>query len=135
MKPQDTADDIASKILLQGIHVELTPALQNVLRDKLSVLLRRNPYILRINLRLHLNQTLGQKPLYRASARIEISGPDLNASAEGPECYDVVDELVAKLTQLLERRHGLRKDKRNHPHEIELAAGIPKASPPAGDEA
>ena len=134
MKPSSDSDNIASKILLQGIHMELTPALQDVLRDKLSGLLRRNPFILRINLRLQLNQTLGQKPIYRASARIEISGPDLNASAEGPECYDVIDELVAKLTQLLERRHGLRKDRRNHPHEIELGAGIPKAAPPVDDE-
>lgn len=136
MKPDHSArsDDPAAKILLQGIQLDLTPALQNAIREKFAVLLRHNPYILRINVRLHSNQTLGQNHLYRASAQIEISGPDLNASAEGPEAYDVLDECVAKLSKLLERRHGLRKDKRNHPHDVELEAAIPKAEAPAGNE-
>ncbi len=129
MKPKDTdlSDDLGAKILMQGIQVELTASLQNAIRDKFAVLLRHNPYIIRINVRLHSNQTRGQSHLYRASGQIEIGGPDLNASAESPEAYDALDLLVAKFTKLLERRHGLRKDRRNHPHEIELAAAIPKA--------
>ena len=134
MKPSNLSDDIGSKIVLQGIHVDLTPALQEAMREKLIVLLRHNPYILRIDVRLRLNQTVGQNHRYRASAQIEIGGPDLNASAEGAAAYDAIDELVAKLGQLLERRHGLRKDRRNHPAEIELEAAIPKANPPAGAE-
>jgi putative sigma-54 modulation protein len=132
MKPNKNtpsfSDDIGSKILMQGIHLDLTEALQNAIRDKFSVLLRHNPYIIRINVRLDLNQTRGQTHLYRASAQVEIGGPDLNASADAPDAYDVLDLLVAKLSKLIERRHGLRKDRRNHPHEIELAAAIPKAS-------
>lgn len=132
MKPKasDLSDDLGSKIILQGIHLDLSPSLQETIRDKLSVLLRHNPYILRIHVRLHANQALGQNHRYRASAQVEIGGPDFNASAEGAEAYDVIDELVAKLTKLLERRHGLHKDRRNHPHEIELqTGGIPKAGP------
>jgi putative sigma-54 modulation protein len=134
MKPSATSDDIGSKIILQGIHVELTPTMQTVIRDKLGVVLRHNPYIIRLNVRIQRTQTLGQNRLYRAAAQVEIGGPDLNASADGPEAYDAIDELVAKLTQLLERRHGLRKDRRNHPQEIELAGEIPKVAPPLGDE-
>lgn len=127
MKPADTSDDIGSKIILQGIHVELTPALQNAIREKFSALLSHNPYIIRIDVRLHSNQTVGQNHLYRASAQVEIGGPDLNASAEGPGAYEVIDECAGRLAKLLERRHGLRKDRRNHPGEIELEAAIPKA--------
>lgn len=132
MKPSDSDlhDDIGSKIIIQGIHMDLSSRLQKTIREKLSVLLRHNPFIIRIDVRLHSNQTLGQDSRYRASAQIEIGGPNLNASAEGPEVYNVIDELVGKLNTLLERRHGLRKDRRNHPHDIELAsAGIPKAGP------
>ncbi len=131
MKPNNTdlSDDTGAKILMQGIQLELTEALQNAIRDKFSVLLRHNPYIIRINVRLASHQTRGQLHLYRATAQIEIGGPDLNASAEAPDAYDVLDLLVAKLNKLIERRHGLRKDRRNHPHDIELAAAIPKASP------
>ena len=135
MKPSASSDDIGSKIVLQGIHVELTPALQAAMRAKLAVVLRHNPFIIRITARRHCTQPVGQTRLFRASAQVGIGGPDLNASAEGPEVYDVVDELVAKLTQLIERRHGLRKDRRNHPQEIEVGAEIPKVSPPLGDEA
>ena len=135
MNPSATSDDIGSKIILQGIHMELTPSLQATIRDKLAVVLRHNPFIIRVNVRLQTTQALGQNHRYRASAQIEIGGPDLNASAEGAEAYDVIDELVAKLTQLLERRHGLRKDRRNHPREIEVGAEIPKVSPPLGNEA
>lgn len=131
MKPKasDLSDDIGSKIILQGIHLELTPSLQEAIRDKLAVLLRHNPFIIRIDVRLHSNQTLGQNHRYRASAQIEIGGPDLHASAEGPVAYDVIDELVGKLTTLLERRHGLRKDRRNHPKETEFPVPIPKSTP------
>lgn len=134
MKPRATSNDLDSKIILHGVHVELTPTLQDIIRKKFSVLLRHEPRILRIDVRLHSNQTLGEKHLYRVSAQIELGGPDLNASAEGAETYDVLDECVAKLTTLLERRHGLRKDRRNHPQDIELAAAIPKTSSAAGDE-
>lgn len=134
MKPLDTSDDLASKIILQGIHVELTPAMQEIMRDKFSGLLRHNPFILRIDVRLHSTQTLGKNHLYRVSAQVEIGGPDLNASAEAPEAYDAIDEVVAKLTQLLERRHGRRKDKRNHPQDIELESALPKVAPPSGNE-
>lgn len=113
---------------MQGIQVELTGSLQNAIREKFSLLLRHTPYIIRINIRLHSNQTRGQTHLYRASGQIEIGGPDMNASAEAPDAYDALDLLVGKFTKLLERRHGLRKDRRNHPHHIELHAAIPKVA-------
>jgi putative sigma-54 modulation protein len=130
MKPNnpDFAEEIGSKIIMQGIQLELTEALQSAISDKFAVLLRHNPYIIRISVRLASHQTRGQTHLYRATAQIEIGGPDINASAEAPEAYDVLDLLVAKLSKLIERRHGLRKDRRNHPHDIELDAAIPKAS-------
>jgi len=119
-------ENLAGKLLMQGIHVELTEALQNAIREKFAVLLRHNDYILRINVRLHQDQTLGTEHHYTATAQIEIGGPDLVATAEGKEAYVVLDELVARLDNQLERRHGRRKEKRNHPHDIELNADIPK---------
>lgn len=115
-----------SRIKLQGIHFELTEAMQNILRDKLAVLLRHNDYIVRINVRLHQDQKMGTEHHYTATGHIEIGGPDLVASADGKDAYNVMDALVEKLDRLLERRHGLRKDKRNHPQAPEIAAELPK---------
>lgn len=128
MKPEPTAD-LPSKLNLQGVHLELTDAMENVMREKLSVLLRRNDYIVRLNVRLQQDQTMGTEHHYTATGQIEIGGPDLVASAEGKDAYDVIDSLVDKLDRQLERRQGKRKERRNHPKESDISANIPKTQP------
>jgi putative sigma-54 modulation protein len=125
MRPP-VVNNIDSRIILQGIHVELTDAMQSVMRGKFEALLRHNEYIVRINVRLHQDQKLGTERHYSATAQIEIGGPDLIASADGKEAYEVIDELVEKLDRQLKSRQGRRKDKRNHPHAPELNAPLPK---------
>jgi putative sigma-54 modulation protein len=114
--------DSASKIIMQGVHVELTAALQNAIREKFAVLLRHNPYIVRINVRLQRDQHHGNKYHYSATGQIEISGPDLVASVKGDDAYAIIDGLVQKLDELLRDRHERRKDKRNHAPKIEPEA-------------
>src|SRR5215217_1434851 len=123
----DTTSDLSSKIILQGIHFDLTEAMQNIMREKFAVLLRHNDYIVRINVRLHQDQRLGNEHHYTGTAQIEIRGPDLVASAEGKDAYDVLDVLVDKLDRQLERRHGKRKDARNHPSAPDIDIDLPKA--------
>ncbi len=120
------SDDIASKIILQGVHVELTPAMQSIMREKFSVLLRHNEYIVRINVRLNKDQTRGRQSHYTATGQIEIGGPDLVAHVEGDDAYNVLDALVDKLDKLLLDRHERRKDKRNHPSDVDIDVELPK---------
>lgn len=122
------SDDIDQKLIMQGVHVELTAALQNTMRERFAVLLRHNPWIVRINVRLHQDQKLGtgQQHHYTATGQIEIGGPDLVASAEGKAAYDAIDQLASKLDRLLRERHGRRKEKRNHPHDVEIPVDLPK---------
>lgn len=120
------SDDIASKIILQGVHVEITPAMQNIIREKFAVLLRHNEYIIRINIRLNKDQARGRQSHFTATGQIEIGGPDLVARVEGDDAYNVLDGLVDKLDKLLLDRHEWRKDKRNHPREVEIEAQLPK---------
>jgi putative sigma-54 modulation protein len=120
--------DSTSKIIMQGIHVDLTPALQRATREKLDPLLRHDARIIRINVRLHQDQKLGQDYHYTATAEVEMSGPNLVAHADDKDAYAALDQLAQKLDQLLERRHGRRKDKRNHPRSIELDNPLPKVS-------
>ncbi len=128
MIPDETIDQ---KLIMQGVHVDLTAAMQTTIRERFSVLLRHNPYIIRINVRLHQDQKMGksQQHHYTATGQIEIGGPDLIASAEGTAAYDTLDALADKLDRLLRERHGRRKDKRNHPQETELEAPLPKIGP------
>jgi len=119
-------ENLDSKLIMQGVHIDLTEALQNAIRQKFAVLLRHNEFIIRINVRLHQDQMMGNDRHYTATAEIEIGGPNLVATAEGKDAYSILDELVQRLDQLIERRHGRRKERRNHPHDIELDSDIPK---------
>ena len=125
MKPLPNTDP-SSKLILQAVHVELTEAMENAMRDKLAVLLRHNDYIVRVSVRLQRDQTLGNEHHYTATGQIEIGGPDLIASADGKDAYEVIDILVDKLDRQLERRHGKRKGRRNHPRASELDVDLPK---------
>jgi putative sigma-54 modulation protein len=120
------SDDLATKIIMQGVHVELTAAMQNIIRDKFSVLLRHNGWIVRIQVRLHQDQQRGNNRHFSATGHIEMRGPDIVATVKGDDAYNVLDGLVEKLDEQLRERHERLKDKRNHPHEIELAAELPK---------
>lgn len=113
--PLPSTRDPAERILLQGIHVEITPALHQIVVDKFSPLVRHDQHIIRINIRLHKDQKLGDEYHYAAMGLIEVRGPDLVAHADGKDAYAALDQLVDKLDQLLERRHGRAKARRNHP--------------------
>jgi putative sigma-54 modulation protein len=122
-------DDTSTKIIMQGIHLDLTEAMQNAIREKFSTLLRHNERIIRINVRLRSDQQLGRQHHYSATGEIEIGGPNLVATSDGDDAYNVLDGLVEKLDRLLSQRQGHRKDKRNHPHEVELETELPKVTP------
>lgn len=111
--------DPAAKIIMQGVHVELTAAMQNAIREKFAILLRHNPYIVRVNVRLQRDQHHGNKYHYSATGQIEIGGPDLVATVKGDDAYALFDGLVKKLDELLRDRHERRKDRRNHAPSIE----------------
>jgi putative sigma-54 modulation protein len=104
------------RIAMQGIHVELTDAMQSAIHDKFSAILRHNERIIRINVRLHRDQTLGNEYHFTGTAKAEIGGPDLVASAEGKDAYAVIDALADTLDRLVRERHEQRVDRRNHPY-------------------
>lgn len=122
-KPPTTTDEL-SKIQMTGVHIDLRPELQNTIREKFSVLLRHNSWIVRISVRLHQDQTRGTKHHFSATGRIEVRGPDIIASVKGDDVGTVLDGLVEKLDEQLRERHERFKDRRNHPN-ITLDAALP----------
>lgn len=120
------AEDFASKIHMQGVHIELTAAMQNIIREKFSVLLRHNEWIVRVSVRLHQDQHRGNKHHYTATGHVEVRGPDIVASVKGEDAYAVLDGLVEKLDEQIRERHERLKDKRNHPQNVEIEAALPK---------
>lgn len=128
MATPNFSEDNASKIIIQGIHLDLTAAMQNIIREKFSVLLRHNSWIVRIHVRLAQDQARGTSRHYSATGQIEMRGPDIVATVKGDEAYSVLDGLVEKLDEQLRERHERMKDKRNHPNNIELESDLPKVA-------
>lgn len=125
---QGVTENPADRVLIQTIHVELTPGLQQAILAKFTPLLRHEERAVRLNVRLHRDQKMGGENHYSLTAQMEVPGPDVVAHADGKDAYALIDQVVNKLDHVLERRHDRRKDKRNHPHGVEIPAELPKVT-------
>ncbi len=128
MKPSSSQlfNDVSAKIILQGIHVELTDAFRTIALEKAERLLRHSDEIVRIRIDIERNSTADADDRFVAKGQIEIRGPDLLASVVTADPYQSLDGLMDKFDKLLRRRHEQRKEERNHPHPTELGAPLPK---------
>lgn len=126
--PHITPELIGAKVILRGIHLDLTDAMKSIYSEKAAKLLRHEPRIDRIRIDIELDKTKTAKDHFIAHGRIEISGPDIVASADSEDAYKSVDLLTDKLDGLLRKRHSELKEKRHHPHSVELdGVALPKA--------
>jgi len=107
------ADLPLTKILIRGIHLDLSPAMHSYALDKSARLLRHNGHIIRVRIDVEYDRTASIGTEFIAKGHIEIGGPDLLASVACEDAYKAIDLLVDKLDRLLARRHGLRKEGRH----------------------
>ena len=105
----------ASRILVRGIHLDVTPAMHEAAVTKAEHLLGHADRIDRIRIDLELDKTRTSPTRFIAKGRLEIRGADLLASAGSEDAYKSLDLLVAKLDELLRRRHQKRINTRNDP--------------------
>ncbi len=124
--PHITPEVIGAKLILRGIHLDLTDAMKAIIHEKIGRLLRHEPRIDRIRLDVELDKTKTSQAHFIAKAHIEIYGPDLVASVDSEDAYKSIDLLIDKLDGLLRKRHSELKEKRHHPHAVELGAPLPK---------
>ena len=95
--PHITPEVIGAKLILRGIHLDLTEAMKAIYHEKAARLLRHEPRIDRIRLDVELDKTKTAKDHFIAHGRIEIGGPDIVASADSEDAYKSVDLLTDKL--------------------------------------
>ena len=126
MATQDPQPAFDGRVIVRGIHLELTPSLRDAAEALAERLLRHEDRIVRVRIDLEHDHTRSPAAMFVAKGHIEIGGPDLLASVASDDAYKALDLLVEKLDRLIQRRAGRRKDKRNHPHDIELPAALPK---------
>jgi putative sigma-54 modulation protein len=120
MSQTNTPVPTGDRVIVRGIHLDLTPALRAAATDKAERLLRHEEHIVRIRLDLEADHTHDVNARYIAKGRVEIRGPDLIASVTSEDAYKSLDLLIDKLDELLRRRHqkrvNTRNDDRRQPH-------------------
>jgi putative sigma-54 modulation protein len=122
------------RIVFQAVNLENTPGIQAAVYEKFGALLHHNEHIIRVEIHLKKSQTIGTHPLFTATAKLSIGGPDLVASDESKDAYGLLEALAAKIDRLLSKRQGIRKEKRNHPHGADIGEGLPKTTAVGAEE-
>ena len=88
---------------LTGHHVDVSPALREYVRDKLSKLERHFDHVTNVNVVLTV-----EKQVQRAEASVNISRGQLFADATSADMYAAIDALVDKLDrQILKHKEKL----------------------------
>jgi len=95
--------DTAAKLILSGIHLDLSEPMKSSIASKSKRLFRHDPQILRTRIEVKLDHRKGVR-LFTAKGHIEIRGPDLQASVTTEDAYKSVDLLIDKLDRMLRKR-------------------------------
>ncbi|MDP1579540.1 MAG: ribosome-associated translation inhibitor RaiA [Candidatus Didemnitutus sp.] len=115
-------------VIISGIHLDLTPSLKFYVKEKMERLFRHDERIVRIRIDLECDAKHDKQHKFIAKATLQVRGPDIVATAFAEECHKAVDLLIDKLDHSIRKRHGMAKDKRNHPHAVEWDdVALPKA--------
>ncbi len=121
--PSEVLDE---KLIISGIHLDLTDAIKLHVREKVSKLLRHEPRIDRVRIDIEYHPTKSHHGQFTAKGHIEIQGPDLIASDNGDEAYAAIDKVVSELDRKLRKRATDRLSKRTQLHGVELDTDLPK---------
>ena len=113
-----TPEVVDSKLIIRGIHLELTEALKSTVRENVTRLLRHDATIVRIRIDIEYDRTRDRKSEFIAKGHIEVGGPDLLASVASEDAYKSIDTLMDKLDAAIRRRHSTHREKRHHPHGV-----------------
>ncbi|MDF9828113.1 putative sigma-54 modulation protein [Ereboglobus sp. PH5-5] len=124
--PSSASDN--NKLIVRGVHLDLTDALRAFIESKCERLLRHQARIIRIRVDLEYDKLRKGKPKFLAKGLIEISGPDMVVTMESDDAYKAIDLMSQKLDRLLRVRASAMKKKKLHPRSVDLEAELPKVS-------
>ncbi len=124
----ETPSSAADRLIVRGIHLEMTDALRNAVVEKTARLFRHDDHIIRLRIDIEHDKTRDVNTRFVVKGQIEITGPDLVASVAEDDAYKAVDFLVDKLDGLLRKRHSHRKEKIHRPRELGEADALPEAT-------
>jgi len=94
---------------ITGHHIDVTPLLNNYIKEKVTRLKRHFDQVLNIHVILEV-----QKQSHKAEASLHISGNHIFAVAKGEDMYAAIDLLADKLDrQIIKHKEKIRNHHRN----------------------
>lgn len=124
----ETPSSAADRLIVRGIHLDITDAIRNAVVEKTARLFRHDDQIIRLRVDIELDKTRDVSSRFIAKGQIEITGPDLVASVAQDDAYKAIDFLVDKLDGLLRKRHSHRKEKIHRPRAFGEADAVTEAT-------
>jgi len=119
MTPKIAPEVLDEKLIISGIHLDLTDGMKLHVREKVSKLLRHESHIVRVRITIEYHQTKSTHGQFTAKGQIEIQGPDIVAGESADDAYDAIDKLVSELDRGLRKRSTNRLSKRDRPSAID----------------
>ena len=100
-------------VIVSGIHMDLTPAIKNIVHEKVEKLFKHEENIIRLQIELeYCTRHNSQKERYMAKGHIEIRRKPIIVSTVTDDLYKSIDDLVQKLDRQLRRRSRMRTVRR-----------------------
>lgn len=117
------------EVIISGVHLELTPALKQMVQDKITKLFQHEERIMRIRVELSADIHKGNhQQEFTAKGHIEINGPDMIVAEKTDDLYKSIDGMVIKLDRKLRRRSRLDKVKRKRQPRLDIPASLPQVN-------
>ena len=96
-------------VIISGLHMDLTPAIKQMVQDKVEKLFKHEEKIIRLQIELeYCTRHNTQKDRYLAKGHIEIRRKPIVVSTTSDDLYKSIDDLVQKLDRQLRRRSRMR---------------------------
>ena len=91
-------------VVISGVHVDLTDSIKSVVNDKINKLFAHSSSIIRVRVILEASKNKTEGKEFIARGKVEIGGPDIEATASTDDLYKSIDDMVNKLDrQLVDR--------------------------------
>jgi putative sigma-54 modulation protein len=102
----------SAKLIVRGIHVELTDAMKAAIVARAERLFRHEPHILMLRVDVERDHKRRGR-MFVAKGKVEIAGPDITASTASGDAYLAIGLLIDKLDRMLRKRATALRRKRH----------------------
>lgn len=116
------------RLIISGVHMELTDALKSMVAEKVEKLFKHEDQIIRVRVELEYQANKSKKEQFIAKGHVEVNGPDMVVAEASDDLYKSIDQMVLKLDRMRRQRARLSRVKRKQPKDVDIPADLPKVT-------